>query len=254
MSPRSASEQRTRGVAAHTRSADKYIGPPTMAGGIREPYLDEKLAEETGTGNGLNWFDHPKAASDLSSQESLCTDDSALDETGLYAYHPNKSSVWDDDTSAVQPLCSNSGEALSLHPPKPTTKYPTPLNPSESKSAIEDILETFDLISATFVWPDRLDFLPTQVGCGPELANTRHNAPWIEQQGRLLSLAVELEYIPTYGSANLRNVRAEATGLVRKELCKLDAFKTKLWEQYNREPLVTRRQAFWKWLTTVEWD
>ncbi|KAG9074042.1 hypothetical protein FRC06_010978, partial [Ceratobasidium sp. 370] len=230
MSPRAASEQRTRGVAVHMQCTEKYIEPSATAGNIRAPCLDEKLAEETGTGGALNWFDHPKAAS-LGSQGSLCAGDSALNEACLYAYRPSKASVWDDDASTIHPLCSGSDSALSLYPSKPTAEYPTPLNPAESKSAIEDILEAFDLISATFVWPDHLDFLPTQAGSRPELANTRHNASWVEQQERLSSLAVELEYIPTYGSAIIRNARAEATDLVRKELCKLDAFKAKLWEK-----------------------
>ncbi|KAG9076113.1 hypothetical protein FS749_012147 [Ceratobasidium sp. UAMH 11750] len=218
-------EQCTRRRAGHMRTAEKYIEPFMMAGDTRVPCLNEKLPEKAEF-DAINWFNNPEAVSP-SSQECFCAGDSVLNESHLYAYHPRKSSVWDDGASTIEPL---DDDTFSLCP-KPSVNHPTPLNPAESKSAIEDILETFDLISAMFVWPDHLDFLPAQVGDKPELANTHHNAPWIEQQGRLLALAVELEYIPAYGSANVRNARAEAADLVRNELCKLDAFKTKLWEQ-----------------------
>ncbi|KAG8700451.1 hypothetical protein FRC08_004696 [Ceratobasidium sp. 394] len=248
MHPRPATEQCVRRRAAHMRTAEKYIEPSTMAGDMWVPCLNEKLPEKSEF-DVLKWFNNPEAAS-LSGQECFCAGDSVLNESRLYAYHPRKSLVRDDDASTIGLL---DDDTFSLFP-KPSVNHPTPLDPGESKSAIEDILETFDLISATFAWPDHLDFLPAQVGRTPELANTHHNAPWIEQQGRLLALAVELECIPTYGSASIRNARAEAADLVRNELCKLDAFKTKLWEQHNREPVARRRQAFWKWLTTVEWD
>ncbi|KAG9105419.1 hypothetical protein FRC07_009295, partial [Ceratobasidium sp. 392] len=69
------------------------------------------------------------------------------------------------------------------------------------------------------------------VGSVPELADTHHNAAWIEQQQRLLSLAAELQYVPTYSSVDVQRAYAEATHLVRKELSKLDAHKARLWEK-----------------------
>ncbi|KAG8702075.1 hypothetical protein FRC09_004965, partial [Ceratobasidium sp. 395] len=125
----------------------------------------------------------------------------------------------------------NNDELLSLCPPKLTAEYPTPLTPAESKIAIEEVIETLDLISVAFMWPDHLDFLHTSLGSIPDLADTRQNAAWIQQQERLLGLATELQYIPTYGSASLQKAHAEATGLVEKELCELDAFKSRLWEK-----------------------
>ncbi|KAG8701916.1 hypothetical protein FRC12_005640 [Ceratobasidium sp. 428] len=220
-----------RSFAPLTRSSTSHhLSHVHSFEGFGTPPLNEKLFEDVEASNALNWFSGAGGAG-LSSQETVYTENRVLNETSPYTYHSSKSSTWSDASSTIQLRGRNNDELLSLCPPKLTAEYPTPLTPAESKVAIEEVIETLDLISVAFMWPDHLDFLHTSLGSIPDLADTRQNAAWIQQQGRLFGLATELQYIPTYGSTSLQKAHAEATDLVEKELCELDAFKSRLWEK-----------------------
>jgi hypothetical protein len=139
--------------------------------------------------------------------------------------------VW--STDIVQPLGATHNKSFGSYLPKPTSKRFLPANSTESKAAIENIMNEVRSMSEAFVLPSHLDFLEGPAGGMAQLASTQHNAPYIEQRDTLMDLVGELEGIPKYGFEDVRVARVEAIDLVINELLKMSALKAKLWKEVS---------------------
>lgn len=176
-----------------------------------------------------NWY-KPSQSTSLASQESLGTRSLAFDEAQLYA-HPSNEPMNLDNANRLRPLYSDRGKLPGLYSPQLTVYRTISTSQVDSMVAVEGTLDTFDSILSSFVWPDRLDFLLARGRKRPELANTPHNALWIDQREKLCGLVVELQGILTHGSTKIHEARNDAISLIRSELSSLDEYEIRLWQK-----------------------